>query len=333
MSSFLFLANQWLDANGAVYAGAKANVYLTGTTTTTPSYQDSALTTPHTNPVVADSAGRFAPIYLSQIIDYKIVITDSGGTTLQTIDPLALTIRTGDTPRVTAIEMADGGSIKDDSANEYVKFSKTASAINEATIANAAAGSGPTISATGGDTNIDLNLSGKGTGNVRIDGDLFSSNGAGAKTLNADSNLQTWLNSAVDTLTVEASTTYEIEGEIYLNTGATTHTTSLDWDAGTCTFTSFTMTIWSLSAAASTAGTPQMIRQPSAAEMVINATSTAVQTTIRFCGLARINAGGTFIPNMKFSANPTGTNTCGIDSFIRMRKLGTDTVAAVGSWA
>lgn len=88
MASFLFLANQWLNANGAVYAGAKANVYLTGTTTTSNSYQDSALATPHTNPVVADSAGRFAPIYLNQATSYKVVITDASNNTLQTIDPV-----------------------------------------------------------------------------------------------------------------------------------------------------------------------------------------------------------------------------------------------------
>lgn len=59
-------------------------------------------------------------------------------------------------------------AIRDTSDNELLKFSKTASAVNEVTVANAATGNGPTISATGGDTNIDLNLSGKGAGKVKL---------------------------------------------------------------------------------------------------------------------------------------------------------------------
>lgn len=54
-----------------------------------------------------------------------------------------------------------------DGALELVKFSETAAAVNEITIANAATGAGPTISASGDDANVALNLEGKGTGGVR----------------------------------------------------------------------------------------------------------------------------------------------------------------------
>jgi hypothetical protein len=54
--------------------------------------------------------------------------------------------------------------IKDGDGNELVKTSRTASAVNEITVANAATGNGPTLSATGDDTNIDLNITPKGTG-------------------------------------------------------------------------------------------------------------------------------------------------------------------------
>ena len=64
--------------------------------------------------------------------------------------------------------------IQDSSSNEVVKFASTASAVNEVTITNNATGSGPTISATGGDTNIDLNLAGKGTGTIKIAGSTSS---------------------------------------------------------------------------------------------------------------------------------------------------------------
>ncbi|MEM1295463.1 MAG: hypothetical protein AAGH89_08855, partial [Verrucomicrobiota bacterium] len=62
------------------------------------------------------------------------------------------------------------GQALGDGTLELLKFIETASAVNEITIANAATGSGPTLSASGDDTNIDLNLSGKGTGGVTAGG-------------------------------------------------------------------------------------------------------------------------------------------------------------------
>jgi hypothetical protein len=67
----------------------------------------------------------------------------------------------------------NGGAIEDDSNNEYVKFVKTATAVNEVSVTNAAASSGPEISATGDDTNIDLKLTPKGSGNLVFDGIKF----------------------------------------------------------------------------------------------------------------------------------------------------------------
>ena len=64
----------------------------------------------------------------------------------------------------------DAGALEDDSNNEYIKFSKTATAVNEITVANAAASGTPNISATGDDTNIDLNLTPKGIGRVTLNG-------------------------------------------------------------------------------------------------------------------------------------------------------------------
>jgi hypothetical protein len=67
----------------------------------------------------------------------------------------------------------NGGAVEDDSNNEYVKFVKTATAVNEVSITNAAASTGPEISATGDDTNIDLKLTPKGSGNLVFDGIKF----------------------------------------------------------------------------------------------------------------------------------------------------------------
>ena len=61
-------------------------------------------------------------------------------------------------------------SILDENSNEQIKFSTTGSAVNEFTVANAATGNAPAISVTGGDTNIDLNLTPKGVGRATFNG-------------------------------------------------------------------------------------------------------------------------------------------------------------------
>ena len=87
-----------------------------------------------------------------------------------------------------------GTSILDTNGNELALLTATGSAVNEFTIANAATGSGPTISSTGGDSNIDINLTPKGTGDVVLAGDtvkvgdsgaaaVLTSNGAGTLTV------------------------------------------------------------------------------------------------------------------------------------------------------
>lgn len=68
------------------------------------------------------------------------------------------------------LDFDDNTGIRDDSGNEQLTFQKTASAVNQFDITNAATGGGPTLSATGDDTNIDINLAPKGTGVVKAGG-------------------------------------------------------------------------------------------------------------------------------------------------------------------
>lgn len=58
-------------------------------------------------------------------------------------------------------------SINDTNGNELFKVTATASAVNELTVANAATGNSPVLSATGGDTDISIDLTPKGTGRVK----------------------------------------------------------------------------------------------------------------------------------------------------------------------
>ena len=68
---------------------------------------------------------------------------------------------------LTAPKFVNGGFIADANGNEEIKFTTTASAVNELTVTNAATTGTPSVAATGGDTNISLNLVPKGTGTVQ----------------------------------------------------------------------------------------------------------------------------------------------------------------------
>lgn len=72
-----------------------------------------------------------------------------------------------------SIRIPTSKGIDDDSGNEFLKFTKTASAVNEFTIINSATGDAPEIQATGGDTNIDLKITPKGSGKINLDGIKF----------------------------------------------------------------------------------------------------------------------------------------------------------------
>ena len=71
---------------------------------------------------------------------------------------------------LTSPKFADGGFIADANGNELVVLDTVASAVNELTVANAATGASPSISATGSDSNIDLLLVPKGTGVTKSGG-------------------------------------------------------------------------------------------------------------------------------------------------------------------
>jgi hypothetical protein len=69
-----------------------------------------------------------------------------------------------------------GTSILDTSGNELLLLTATGSAVNELTLANAASGNAPSITASG-ETNVSLNLVPKGTGQVQINGNTASTVG------------------------------------------------------------------------------------------------------------------------------------------------------------
>lgn len=76
--------------------------------------------------------------------------------------------------------------IDDTNGNELLKLTATASAVNELTLANAATGGAPTLSATGGDTNIGIALTPKGTGGV-----VFPAGAVGTPAITTSGDLNT----------------------------------------------------------------------------------------------------------------------------------------------
>lgn len=83
----LFYTPIWqvLDDNGNPISGAKLYAYEAGTTTPQDVYSDAALSTAISQPVVADSAGRFEDMYLATS-DYKFVLKDASDVTIWTQD-------------------------------------------------------------------------------------------------------------------------------------------------------------------------------------------------------------------------------------------------------
>ena len=66
------------------------------------------------------------------------------------------------------IDFDDAHGIRDENGNEQLIFQTTSSAVNQFDITNAATGNAPSISATGDDSNIDIALIPKGTGETKI---------------------------------------------------------------------------------------------------------------------------------------------------------------------
>ena len=66
------------------------------------------------------------------------------------------------------IAFDDAHGINDENGNEQIIFQTTSSAVNQFDITNAATGNAPSISATGGDSNIDVAIIPKGTGETKV---------------------------------------------------------------------------------------------------------------------------------------------------------------------
>ena len=102
-------------------------------------------------------------------------IEDSNGNELLEFDTVASAVTyvrlanaaTGGNPVFSSQGEADTGlEFHNDQGEEMLILEAAATAVNELTVTNAATGVAPSIASTGGDTNIDIALTAKGTGGV-----------------------------------------------------------------------------------------------------------------------------------------------------------------------
>lgn len=88
LSMFAGAGAQFLDNNGNVLSGGLVYTYAAGTTTPQSTYTSSSGSTPHTNPIVLDSAGRVpgGEIWLTEATSYKFVLQTSTAVLIATYD-------------------------------------------------------------------------------------------------------------------------------------------------------------------------------------------------------------------------------------------------------
>jgi hypothetical protein len=141
--------------------------------------------------------------------------------------------------------------------------------------------------------------------------------------------------SASDVFTIDAESTWLVEGTVFVQSGTVSHTTAirLSWNglgaanAGTSEFTSFTGATGSVSRAQDTT----WFSTPNGG--VIDAASTGAFRTIKFSAQFTALDAGNITPTVTFSVAPTGTNLIMKGSWIRFTRLGADTYDHNGGWA
>jgi len=124
--------------------------------------------------ILADSSDSFSYSLVTQepAANRNInvpLLTDSDEITFnshtQTLSNKTLNAPVLNNPRI-------GTEIQDSAGNQYLELASSGSPVNHFKITSNATGNAPTLSAVGGDTNIDFNLSAKGTGGVKIQSKL-----------------------------------------------------------------------------------------------------------------------------------------------------------------
>lgn len=129
---------------------------------------------------------------------------------------------------------------------------------------------------------------------------------------------------------------YFFEIFLFINTGATTHTTALGLVvSASLTGINYFAQLWSTTAGTISTTAPSVLNVTTDAATVLNATSTATRTTILARGELRLSGAGTITPQITFSAGPTGTCETAVGSYMRIWSMdrSTNTTVFIGNWA
>jgi hypothetical protein len=105
--------------------------------------------------------------------DISLAQFDYSANTVNWLDSTVATDLINDATPQLGGQLDVNGFALGDGTLELLKFIETASAVNEVTITNAATANAPEISSTGDDTNVDIKITPKGSGNVVLDGIKF----------------------------------------------------------------------------------------------------------------------------------------------------------------
>ena len=155
------------ETGTVISTGTTANTLITGQTT----IASGAVAAGTDELLISDaSASTFKRITVDDLI------SSAGGLTSVAADSTPQLGANLDTNSFNIL-IDDAHFIADENGNEQIIFQTTSSAVNQIDVTNAASGNGPSISATGGDTNVDLLLLPKGSGTVNIDTNVEVSDG------------------------------------------------------------------------------------------------------------------------------------------------------------
>lgn len=89
MAGQIYGFNQVFDSNGDPLPGAKLITRVPGTTTPKATYNAPDLLNPLTNPVIADSAGRFPQMWAAEGSIFDLVLTDENDVTIESFESVA----------------------------------------------------------------------------------------------------------------------------------------------------------------------------------------------------------------------------------------------------
>lgn len=189
-------------------------------------------------------------------------------------------------------------------------------------------------------TNLDITIGGTGTWSypattdtITNAGMLWTSNSADfTRTYNAGG-VQPIFEADKDRLTVDGSMSYFFKLYVYGTNGTTTCLKGFSFDGGTCTYTSILWRMIGQNVGIGATGTTQSTAHGAVATVINTLATGTTAWWVEYEGIIRINAGGTFLPQFRYSADPTTSYVIKKDSYCYLIPIGSNTTYTGGAWA